>query len=493
MNVMNSILFLFLLLPLATGMLAWLLPWRKMGEILQGVGSFFLLLLSVWMMVAVMRKGAIIAWNEWFYVDAFTAYFIFLIALVGFTASLYSIGYMGHELETGRFTARQYHRYYLWFHLFLFAMLLTVVMNNLGFLWVGIELTTLVSALLVAFYQKGTALEAGWKYLMMGSVGIAFALLGILFLYLSGVNLLGEDPRALNWTYLMESAHRFNPRWMEMSFLLILVGFGTKAGLAPMHFWLPDAHSEAPSPISAVLSGVLLNTALYGIFRVYLIANQTLQGEAGRYLILFGLLSIAIAVPFLLVQHDLKRMLAYSSVEHMGIITLGMGIGGPVGTFGALLHMANHSMTKSLLFFAAGNMVQKYHSKRIDRIAGVLSSQPVTGGLFLLGLLAITGLPPFSIFVSEWMIMMAGFQSGYLWQTTLFLVLIGIIFAGMGFYAVKILFGDRPAKMDKGEMSPWSTYPLFLPLLFVIFFGLYLPEGVREVLQQIVHLFKGGI
>lgn len=491
MTDMDWILFL-LLLPVGTGLLGWLLPSVRWAEVLQGIGSFLLLIVSVGFLWGVSRYGAISAWGGWVYVDAFSAYMIFLTALIGCVASFYSVGYMHREQREGRFSLKQYHRYYLFLHLFIFTMLFTVMMNHLGLLWVGIELSTLISALLVAFYQKGTALEAGWKYLMMGSVGIAFALLGIIFLYLSGGAMLsGEE--SLNWTHLMQVAEQLNPRWMEMAFLLILVGFGTKAGLAPMHFWLPDAHSEAPSPISAVLSGVLLNTALYGIFRVYFVADRTLEGGAGGYLIFFGLFSIAVAVPFLLVQHDLKRMLAFSSVEHMGIITLGMGIGGPVGMFGALLHMMNHSMSKSLLFFAAGNIVQKYHSKRMDRIGGVFATQPFTGWLFLIGILSITGLPPFSIFVSEWTIMMAGFGKGYLWQTALFILLIGMIFVGMLFYGIRLLFGTRPAKVERGEAGFWSTYPLLVPLFFILLFGLYVPGVVRDFLDLMIRQFTGGM
>lgn len=488
---MESFLFL-LLLPVGTGLLAWLLPVMRTAEVVQAIGAFLLLLLSGGILGRVIYGGPITAWSQWIYIDAFSAYMVFLIAFVGFTASLYSVGYMSHEQKGGRFTERQYHRYYLYFHLFLFTMIFTVVVNHLGLLWVGIELSTLISALLVAFYQKGTALEAGWKYLIMGSVGIAFALLGIIFLYLSGGEKLALET-GLNWTYLMQVADRLDPRWMEMAFLLILVGFGTKAGLAPMHFWLPDAHSEAPSPISAVLSGVLLNTALYGIFRVYFVANQTLAGGASHYLLLFGLLSIAVAVPFILIQHDLKRMLAYSSIEHMGIIALGMGIGGAVGTFGALLHMFNHSMAKSLLFFASGNIMQKYHSKRIDRIGGMIRSQPVTASLFFMGILAVIGLPPFSLFISEWMIMLEGFRKGYLWQTAVFLVLIGIIFVGLIYYSLKIVFGEKPAKVVSGETSLWSTVPLFLPLALLLLFGLYVPGVIRDLLQVMIRDFAGGM
>lgn len=479
-------------IPVVTGVLAWMNSNRKVIERLQVGGALLALLDGIILAYRVLTGTPIIGVNEFVYVDALSVFNIILVVLVGFSASVYSVGYIRYELNEGVITERQFRLYYLWFHLFLFTMLGVSVVNNLGLLWVGIELTTLVSALLVGFYKKGTALEAAWKYLMMGSVGIAFALLGIIFIYLSGIHWLGEDPQALNWNTLSEAANHLNPKWILLAFIFVLVGFGTKAGLAPMHFWLPDAHSQAPSPVSAVLSGVLLNTALYGIFRVFSIANVTLHGRAGDFLLFFGLVSIAITVPFILVQHDLKRMLAYSSVEHMGIIALGVGIGGSLGLYGALLHMFNHSMTKSLLFFSAGNINQRYHSKRMDRISGILKTMPITGIIFLIGAFAITGTPPFSIFLSEFTIMLAGFKEGRIWETVLFVFLVVLIFAGMIYYVTKIAFGEAPTKLEKKEISRWSTTALLIPLVFVMTFGLYVPSFLSETIHQVSAVLQGG-
>lgn len=478
-------------LPLVTGLLAWRIKNQSACEKVQAAGAFLMLSAGLATAFQVLTGSPIAGGNGFIYVDALGAFNISLIVLVGFTASLYSVGYMRHEVSEEAITARQFRLYYLWFHLFLFTMLAVSVVNNLGLLWVGIELTTLVSALLVAFYKKGTALEAAWKYLIIGSVGIAFALLGIIFIYLSGIHLLGEDPRALNWSVLSQAAGHLNPQWILLAFILVLVGFGTKAGLAPMHFWLPDAHSQAPSPVSAVLSGVLLNTALYGIFRVFAIANATLGGKAASFLVFFGLLSIAITVPFILVQHDLKRMLAYSSVEHMGIITLGVGIGGTLGYYGAFLHMFNHSMAKSLLFFSAGNINQKYHSKRMDRISGVLQAMPATGGMFLIAAFAITGAPPFNIFISEFTIMTAGFTGGHIWATVLFVLSVVLIFAGMIYYVVKMAFGEAPAKLERKEIDRWSTAALLIPLAMVIAFGLYVPPFLSDAIHQVSEVLQG--
>lgn len=482
---------LLLLIPIITALLSWQIKVSRLGDQLQAIGSLLNVIVCLFIIRHVFFYAPIRGWNDFIYVDALSAFNVMMIVLVGFVASLYSIGYIRHEAKEGIIPERKVRQYYLWFHLFIATMLAVSVMNNFGFLWVGIELTTLVSALLVGFYKNGSSLEAAWKYLMMGSVGIAFALLGVIFLYLSGADLFGESAKSLNWTVLSHSAAQLNPKWSLVAFVFVLVGFGTKAGLAPMHFWLPDAHSQAPSPVSAVLSGVLLNTALYGILRIYIIVNAALDGRAAPYLIFFGLFSIAVSVPFMLVQHDIKRMLAYSSVEHIGIITLGIGIGGALGLFGAVLHMFNHSMAKPLLFFSAGNINQKYHSKRMDRISGILKVMPVTGSIFLLAAIAITGAPPFNIFISEFTIMMAGFQSGHFVVTVLFLLFVVLIFSGIMYYVSRMVFGDAPAKLEKKEISIFSTLALFIPLMVVVIFGLYVPPFFKEMVQQVSLVLQG--
>lgn len=472
------------LMPLLTGLLAGLTKNQRQCELRQAAGAGLTLVSAGLTAAQVMTGQPLSLWQNVIYIDALGAFNILLIALVGFIAAVYSVGYLRHDVAELTLSVRQIRFYYLFFHFFILTMLAVSAVNSLGLLWVGIELTTLISAVLVAFYGKQNALEAAWKYLIMGSVGIAFALLGIIFLYLSGIHTLGQHSSALNWTALVQVAGELNADWVKTGFIFILIGFGTKAGLAPMHFWLPDAHSQAPSPISAVLSGVLLNTALYGLFRVYAIANVTLEGQAAQYLIFFGLLSIAFTVPFIMVQHDLKRMLAYSSVEHMGIITLSVGIGGALGLYGAFLHMFNHSMAKSLLFFAAGTICQRYHSKQMHRITGLLKAMPVTGGIFLLAAVAITGAPPFNIFLSELTIMMAGFQADQVWVSALLVALISLIFAGMMYYMIKMVFGEAPAKLPKLAVSRWSTIALIIPLALVVLCGWYIPPVLDDTLSQ---------
>ena len=485
------LLFLLLTVNMLTGLLVWRIRDRKTADLLHIAGSGVMLITGLTVAYQVVTGDPWVLWYGYVYLDSLSALNLALLVTVGFTAAVYSVGYMHYEEKEENISRKHYHQFFLLFHAFIFSMLLVAVVNNIGLIWVGIELTTLVSALLVGFYKTDHSLEAAWKYLIMGSVGIAFALLGIIFIYIAGANILGETQSALNWTELMKVAPHLNSQWVLTGFVFILIGFGTKAGLAPMHFWLPDAHSQAPAPVSAVLSGVLLNSALYGILRIYAFANNTVGGHISQYMIFFGLLSMAITIPFILVQYDLKRMLAFSSVEHMGIITLGVGIGGPLGVYGAMLHMFNHSMAKTLLFMAAGNVTQKYHTKQIGRISGVLKTMPVTGYIFLIAAFAIAGSPPFNVFISEYTIMMAGFASGNIIAVVLFLLFIVLIFAGMIYYIVRMSYGEAPPAMEIGEISRWSTAALFLPLIFVIICGIYVPSFLSDAMIRVSDILQG--
>ena len=481
------------IVPFITGIISGLVRSTKVADIFQVIGSIATLMIALCIGNHVFNGEVISIYASLIYIDALGAFNIILISLVGCAAAIYSVGYMRYELKEKVITESQLGKYYFFFHFFILTMLIVSAVDNLGLLWVGIELTTLVSAMLVAFYGTQHSLEAAWKYLIMGVVGIGFALLGIVFIYLSGLHSIGEEQSAaLQWTELMRVAHTLNPKWVEIGFIFILIGFGTKAGLAPMHFWLPDAHSQAPAPVSAVLSGVLLNTALYGLFRVFSIANIALQGNAGEYLIVFGLLSISVTVPFIMVQHDLKRMLAFSSVEHMGIITLAVGIGGPLGLYGAFLHMFNHSMGKSLLFMSAGNIAQKYHSKYIERISGVIRSMPWTGGIFLFAALAVAGAPPFSIFISEFTIMMAGVEAEKLWASCALAGLVVLIFAGMTYYVVRMAFGEIPTRIGSKTTDVWMKCAMLIPFIFIVLCGIYVPEFIQNSICIAASVLEGG-
>lgn len=426
------------------------------------------------------------------YVDALGAVMLALIAFITLVAALYSAPYLRQEWKAGQVTAGQILNYYVWFQLFQVTMVAAVVVDNLGLLWVAVEATTLVSAVLVGFYNRRTSLEAAWKYVILCGVGIAFALLGVILLYFAGVQAGLDAGTALDWTRLLGAARRLNPALVRLAFAFLLLGFGTKAGLAPMHSWLPDAHSQAPSPVSAVLSGVLLNTALYAILRFHAVALRALGPEfSGNLLLTFGLISLGIAALFILVQRDLKRLLAYSSVEHVGLICVGVGLGGPAGLSGAVLHMIGHSLAKALLFLAAGNVGHRYHTFRMERLRGAVRALPVTGPLLVAGILAISGIPPAGLFLSEFSIVAAGFLYGKIWQSGLVLAALGVAFAGMMRHIREIAWGEVPPGIHAGESFQWGSLPLLLPLLLVILFGIWLPPHLVDVIRQVAGLLGG--
>src|SRR5579883_3425983 len=352
------LLTVLVLVPLITACLCLFLNRRAWLELLTVTAAAATLALAMRAAARVVAVGRLSGLGSGLYADALSALSLLIIAFVGTTAALYSVGYMRENMKElgGEYGAglREVRRYYLLFNLFLFAMLVVPLSNNLGVLWIAIEGTTLASLFLVSFYRTPEALEAAWKYVIVGSVGIALALFGTILAYYSAVQVLGPT-YDLAWSVLPPVAARLNPGVMRLAFIFIVVGFGTKAGLAPMHTWLPDAHSEAPSPISALLSGVLLNTAMYGILRYYALATPSLGRAYPDALLLgFGLLSLLIAALFILRQDDIKRLLAYSSVEHMGIVAVGIAFGGALGMSGALLQMVGHALAKSLMFFASG-------------------------------------------------------------------------------------------------------------------------------------------
>lgn len=434
-----------------------------------------------------------------FYVDALSAVLIGTIAAVGLAAALVSVGYLRRDLLAGHLLdgRKGLGWYYFGFHIFIWTMLATVSVANLGLLWVGIEATTLASALLVGFYRTKAALEAAWKYIILCTVGITFALFGVLLTYYAAVQANG-DGASLEWTALSARAAQLDPALMKLAFVFILIGFGTKAGFAPLHTWLADAHSQAPSPISGVLSGVLLACALYAILRFQaLTAAATGTDFASNLLLAFGVFSVAVAVPFILIQRDLKRLLAYSSVEHIGLMAVAFGIGGPLGTAAGLLHLVNHALTKALLFFVAGDVAQRFGTRRISALRGVVRIAPLAGWLLLAGILAITGMPPFSIFVSEVSIASAGFSGSReaLVASALVVILLGLIFAGLLAQGLRVVYGAPPAEdvaLSHGgaPRRAWRDDLLWVaavvPLaLGVVLLGLYVPAPVTDLFDDV--------
>ena len=420
-------IFYILGIPLLLVLACLLINAQRILGILNCIGYFAVLILSAILFVQTVSLGGMKFYLGFICLDILSVFFIFVISVVVFAAALYSLSYIKKDIAQGAISERKARIYYLLFNLFCLSMFLVPALNNLGILWVAIEMTTLVSAFLVGFYNKKVSVEAAWKYIIICSVGIIFALLGtVLFSYAFSNSGLAKS---LNWSDLTAVAHILDKDVLKVAFIFILVGYGTKAGLAPMHTWLPDAHSQAVAPISALLSGVLLKTAIYAILRFGIIV---IKGVGFSYfahlMILLGMVSLIISSGFILVQKDLKRLLAYSSIEHIGIIAIGFGLGTPLACAGALLHVFNHALTKSFMFFGAGNIVSAYGKHNMNSIRGVIKTLPFTGIMMLLGLFALTGFPPFSIFVSELMIIVAAFNKGSYFVAALLLLLLAIIF-----------------------------------------------------------------
>jgi hydrogenase-4 component F len=489
------LLTILLLLPLLASGACFIVPGRRWLEAVTITSAAAVLVLAGFATGQVMRAGHISELANWLYADALSMVTLLVIAFVSFTTALYSVGYLHEDMREQDVThgegLRHLRRYYVLFNLFIFSMLVVPISNSLGVLWIAIEGTTLASLFLVSFYRTGEALEAAWKYVIVGSVGIALALFGTILAYYSAVQVLGTS-YDLNWSVLAPVAAHLNPSIMRLAFLFIVVGYGTKAGLAPMHTWLPDAHSEAPSPISALLSGVLLNCAMYGILRYFALAVPSVGHAYPTALLLtFGLFSLLVAALLIFRQRDYKRLLAYSSVEHMGIIALGVAFGGVLGLYGALLQVLNHAVTKSLMFFASGQVLLKYRTKDISRVSGIIKLMPVTGSMLILGGLALTGSPPFSMFISEFSILSAGFRYGYTAAAIAMLVLIALIFVAFLFYLNGMVFGKASTTVKPGELSYLSLLAMALSVLVIVGLGVFLPAPLSSLLHQAAAVLGG--
>ncbi|MFA5887037.1 MAG: hydrogenase 4 subunit F [Patescibacteria group bacterium] len=482
------LLLVIISIPLLLAIVAGLINKTRLVSSLIVLGYLIGLVLSIALAYHFLASPQPISLFNIFYADALSIFFVFTSSIIVFAAALYSKGFIELGLETGQLSQRQAKVYFILFNIFIFSILLVTIVSNLGLMWVAIEITTLVSAFLVGFYNNKNAIEAAWKYLIICSVGIILALLGtILFSY---ALLFSTGIRSLDWNDFITVAHQLDPNIIKVAFIFILVGYGTKAGLAPMHTWLPDAHSQAISPISALLSGVLLKTSLYAILRYSLIINLCIGKSFSSHLfIFFGLLSLLVAAGLILVQKDIKRLLAYSSIEHVGIILFGFGVGGKIGLYGALLHIFNHAVTKSLLFFGAGNLVEVFASHRLEKIRGCLRVLPFTGSMVLLGIFALAGFPPFSIFFSEFTILIAAFTGGYAIWGSLLLLLIIITFGAILFHFSNVLLGEKPENL-KVSPEPWSIKLAFIFLLFfVIFGGMALPGLFDGLFRSIIGVF----
>jgi hydrogenase-4 component F len=488
-----------LCLPLAVGLACLFARPRKVLEFLNLLGFAVGLGLAVKLFKTVLANNgaALTECGEFLRADALSAWMTLLIAVVSLAASIYAVPYLRRDLAEGVVSGRRFREYYVLTPFFAAGMLLVVLANSLGVMWIAVEAVALCSVLLVALYNKRTSLEAAWKYVILGGLGLVLALFGTIFTYAAAIGKTGaETMPSFNWSHLLAQAPQLDHHLMTLAFILVLVGYGTKAGLAPMHTWLPDAHSEAPSPTSAMLSGVSLKIAIYALLRFYILAAACLGSGLSRHLLLgFGLFSMLLAGPFILVQKNLKRMLAYSSLEHVGLICAAIGMNAPLTVFGAMLHMGYHALAKPVLFFAAGNIHQQRHTLDFRRLGGGLGrTMPVTALLLGLGAVAVSGLPPFGLFVSELTVIAGGFISHYVWVGIVMLAALIIVFCGLLNKIAGLLLGpgDGNGGHARETISAWSVVAMSLPLAMLLLFTFWLPDSLRLLMEQAAAIIRGS-
>ncbi len=463
---------------------------RRFAPELNVAFSLLTALAAAALTVRVIGAGDLLLAREQFFVDPFNVFLVALTALVGLTTALFSRPYMRVEIAHGRVSAARLRLFHSMYQLFMATMLVALTTNNMGLLWVAMEAATLSTVLLVTLYRTAASLEAGWKYFILCGVGIAQALFGTILLYFAAEKVLGaEGVSALLWTHLHALRGQLEPAVIGLAFVFLLVGYGTKVGLAPLHNWLPDAHAEGPTPISAVLSGLLLNVAIYAVVRCKVLVEGSLHSPLpARMLMGFGLLSVVLAAFFLWRQRDVKRLFAYSSIEHMGIITFAFGMGGPVATFAALLHMTVHSLTKSAIFFTVGHAAQKAGSQLMDDIRGLITLSPTVGWGLMMGSLAILGMPPFGVFASEFLILTTAMRAQP-WATPILLLALGVAFAAIFSRVQPMVFGETSARRLP---HPPALLPVFAHLALVLLLGLYVPPYLAGWYRLAARLIGGG-
>jgi len=468
-----------LIVPAVAVVLLAFVPNYKIGAALNVIASGLAFAAGVGLLFAPRIRTDVLI------IDDFNIYLVALTTFVAFTTSIFSASYIGHELATKRLTPTFLRFYHALYQAMIGAMVVALVANNIGLLWVGVEVATLATVMMVGIYRTPEAVEAAWKYFILGSVGIALAFFGTILVYVVAQDALGEGLHAMRWDNMVANAARFDPRLLSLAFVFLLVGYGTKVGLAPFHAWLPDAHAEGPTPISAVLSGLLLNVALYALlrFKMVLAANtQSLDG--GLIMIALGLVSLVFAAFMLYRRRDIKRLFAYSSIEHMGVITFAFGMGGPLANFAGLLHMTMHSLTKSAIFFAVGHIAQVKGTQRIADIRGLSVSHPALAAGLALGVIAIAGLPPFGVFTSEFMLVSSTFAR----QPVLAVCLVAGLLVAFGALILRlqnVTFGEPSGPAGRVKAS---YVPLFIHMAVVLAAGLWLPEPIVAWFRSVAAL-----
>ena len=484
------LLLILLLVPLSAGAFSAMARTRRAMENANMAAFGLTFALALLVAGQTLKEGSVSLWGGFLYADHLSALVCLLTASVALVCSVYAVGYLREE------EFPKLRKYYALTPLFVFAMLLVALANNLGVMWVAIEATTLASVFLVTFYGRVTSLEAAWKYAVIGGVGLSMALFGTVLAYYSGRRIGGMETLAgLNWSVLAVHAAQLDKTTMRLAFILALLGYGTKAGLAPMHTWKPDAYSEAPVPSAAILSSATLNCALYGLVRFYVLASRCLGPEfPGRLLLIFGMASMGIAVPFILVQKNFRRLLAYHTIDHAGIMVTALGVGGKLGALALMLHMTYHTIAKSLLFLCAGNVYQHFKTDLFDKVkGGVVRTMPVTGTVFLMAMLAIVGMPPFSLFQSEFLIVRAAFGAGYYLPTALFILFGTGIFAGALLHVGGLILGEGQggAGGSACPADPWREYSMLTLAAALVIVAFWLPAPLLELIRGAARVVTG--
>lgn len=488
----QSLLWVTPLVPFVLGLGMLLVRNRRVLAVLDVTGAVAVFGLALAIAKRVRGSGSLSAIGV-LRADDLTVVFLLLVGLLTLATSVAGIGWMRSEIARGEMRADRLRYYYALVQGFVATMLLTVLADNLGILWIAMEGTTITSALLVGFHGKKLALEAAWKYIIVTTIGIAFGLFGTVLIYGAATHAQGGvQAGAMNWSSIVSLSSRLDPSIVRIGFIFVIVGYGAKAGLAPVHMWLPDAHSQAPSPISALLSGALIKCALFGILRFHSIArNACGPAFSEQLLLIFGLISVVVATPFILAQHDLKRLLGYHSVEHVGIIALGLGFGGRIGTYGALLHVVNHGVTKALAFLVAGDAISRYNTHDMREMRGYLELAPRYATLLLMSAFSLAGTPPFSIFISELMIVRAALASGHFVVLAVFLTMMAIIFAGLIHHVGLVVFGTAPESADRRREAIGSLGGLLLLAAVMLTLGVTMPVGFDRVLEHATEIVLG--
>ncbi|KOA19258.1 hydrogenase-4 component B [Clostridium homopropionicum DSM 5847] len=461
----------------------------KTISILTILNMLMLIVVSALLYINLKSENSLLYYNDLIYIDSLNIIQFILISTISFIASIYSYKYIKEELEDSTITINFAKVYYFLFNLFVLSMIAVAISNNIILMWISLEATTLSTALLIGFNRSKLSLEAAWKYIIICSIGIVLGLVGIiLFIYAST----DSTQEVLKWNYLIKNYGILNKDMIKFGFCFIFIGIATKAGLAPMHTWLPDGHSEAPSPISAMMSGLLLNLALYVVIRFYIVVSLIPGLEKMKYLfIVFGLISLVVSAFSILKQNNYKRLLAFSSVENMGIITLGFGIGGPIAVYGSLLHSIIHAYGKSLLFLVSGNILKVYKTKRIDRVNNLIKTMPINAVFLILGILVITGMPPFASFFSEYNILMAAIKNGNYLTSALYCICILIVFGGFLKVFINMIYSHDKEFNTRSKEDKENIIPLIILFITIVAISLLFTKEIAEAINKAVLIING--